>query len=154
MTDTTMMNHILPANTPIYFDDFLTRDGGQLIQQMEAQRPTPLPATNIFETLEDIVIEIAAPGLGYDQLTVEATDSSLDIRYEPPGDEFEPITSRREWHNEFRPAAFRRVFEMNIDVADLPNFSGSATNGVIRFVIGKKESFRGRVAPMFPFSNN
>lgn len=150
MTNATK-NLTLPADTPLYFDDFITRDGWRTGRQSYPLQFVNLPATNVFETLDNFVIEIVAPGLSHEDLHIATTDSTLDIRYEPvQNSRFESLQTRRNWHTEYRALPFRRQFEMEEEAIDFSGMVVTSEHGRIQFVIPKKGDYRGRVAPFVP----
>ncbi len=144
----------IPANTPLYFDDFITRDGWRIGGQMMPIQITSLPAVNLFETHELFYIQIVAPGLVEKDLKIEVTENSLDVQYLPASNKFEPFDSLRYWHTEYRPKAFRRRFEVNPDAIAILDYKLTSENGIFTFEIPKMEAIRGKVAPVFGFSWN
>lgn len=144
----------IPANTPLYFDDFITRDGWKNGSRVMPMQMTTMPAVNIFETHEYFYIQLIAPGLSEKDLIIEASDNALDIQYLPPADNFEPFDTLRYWHTEYRPKSFRRRFEVNPETIAIIDFKLTVESGIFTFEIPKMEVIRGKVAPVFGFSWN
>lgn len=150
----TQKNLHLPAELPMYFDDFITRDKYKAAQRRLPVQISLMPATSLYETPEAFIIEMAIPGVSHDDLHFFTTDSSIEIRFKPESGGYEPYASRRVWHQEYRPEAFHRKFEFNPEMLDLDGLQVSSLDGVIRMELPKQASFRGRITPMEPFSLN
>ena len=144
----------LPAEQPLYFDDFITRDNWKKAQRRPPVQISPMPATNVYETENTIVIELVVPGLSHEDLRFFTTDSSVEVRYEPDNSAFEPFSSRRALHREYEPVAFRRQFDLNPEALEFDQLEVSSHNGIVRLEFPKREQFRGRVQPFSPFSLN
>lgn len=150
----TQKNLHLPAELPMYFDDFITRDNHKAAQRGFPVQLSLMPATSLYETPEAVFIEMVIPGISYDDLQFFTTDSSIEIRFKPEPGGYEPYASRRVWHEEYRPMAFQRKFEFNPEMLDMDRLEVSSLDGVIRLELPKQEPFRGRITPMEPFSLN
>lgn len=147
-------NQVVPAERPVYFDDFITRDNWKRGKEAYPMQFASLPATNIYENADFFIIELVAPGLSHEMLEISTEDSVLDVRYEYRDERYENMQTSRDWHREYRTAPFRRQFELNAEVADFSELQVSSNNGVVRFEIPKREDFRGKVLPAMPFSPN
>ena len=147
-------NRQLPAEQPLYFDDFITRNNWKTAHQQLALQLSPMPATNVYETERSFFIELVVPGLSKDDLLFFTTENSIEIRYEPDENDFEPYGSRRYLHREYRPMAFRREFQLNVDALDFDALRVDSVNGVVRIEIPKQERFRGILPLQEPFSWN
>lgn len=150
----TRNNLNLPAEHPLYFDDFITRDNWKKAQQQLPLQISPMPATNVFESENNLVIELVVPGLSHEDMLFFTTDHSVEVRYEPDSRAFEPFGSRRSLHREYHPVAFRRVFELNAEALDFDQLYIDSANGIVRINIPKREEYQGRIQPFMPFSLN
>ncbi|MBL7774562.1 MAG: Hsp20/alpha crystallin family protein [Saprospiraceae bacterium] len=146
-------NRQLPAQQPLYFDDFITRNNWKAAEKRLQLQLSPMPATNVYETEDHFVIELVVPGLTQDDLQIDVTDNSVDIRYEPDFSRFEPYGSRRYLHREYQHLAFRREFQLNAAALDLEALEVSSARGVVFVEIPKRQG-RGGVALQVPFSLN
>ena len=144
----------LPAEMPLYFDDFITRDNYKAAQRRPPVQLSLMPATNVYETAESFFIEMVVPGVSYEELEFFVTDRSIEIRYKPENGEYAPMNSSRVWHTEYHPAAFKRKFEFNPEIFDIDNLQVDSLHGVTRIEIPKQEAYRGRMTPLMPFSLN
>lgn len=144
----------LPAEQPLFFDDFITRDNWIQAQRRLPLQISPMPATNVYETEDALVIELVVPGLSHEDLQFFTTDRSIEVRYEPDTSAFEPFSSRRVLHREYQRVGFRRQFELNPETLDFDGLDVHSSDGIVRLEIPKREPFRGRVQPFFPFSLN
>lgn len=147
-------NRLLPAEQPLHFDDFITRDGWKLAQQQTGLQLSPMPATNIFETETAFFIELAVPGFSHEDLTFFTTDDRIEIRYEPDTAAFEPYGSRRTLHREYRPIAFQRIFQLNMEALDLDGLQVRSHDGIVQLEIPKRETHLGSLPLRVPFSLN
>ena len=150
----TQKNLHLPAELPMYFDDFITRDNFKAARRRLPVQISLMPATSLYETPESFIIEMATPGISHDDLRFFTTDRSIEVRYEPETGGYEPYGSRRIWHREFHLEGFQRKFEFNPEMLDVDQLQVSSTHGMIRIELPKQESVRGQVSPMEPFSLN
>jgi HSP20 family protein len=143
------------AETPVYFDDFLTRDLWRATTRLRTLRMVPLPATNIVETLDALVIELIAPGVSHEDIALRQTDRGLEVRFDSQMDQsFEPIGNRQVWRHEYLPGSFRRSFDLNAEALELDNVLLSSENGVVRLEIPKRDELRGMLMAPQPFSLN
>ncbi|MBK9338240.1 MAG: Hsp20/alpha crystallin family protein [Lewinellaceae bacterium] len=147
-------NRPLPANQPLYFDDFITRNNWTQTQRQMAMQLSLLPATNVYETETAFFIELVVPGLSHDDLTFFTTDDRIEIRYEPENSDFEPYGSRRSLHREYRLLAFQRVFQLNGEALDLDGLQVRSGAGIVQMEIPKREEHRGVLPLQVPFSLN
>lgn len=150
----TQNNRHLPAQQPLYFDDFITRDRWNAAQRQLPVQLSLMPAINVYETVDTFFLELVVPGVAMDDLQFFTTDRSIEVRYEPDASLFEPFGHRRVWSTGYRPAAFRRLFELNPEALDFDELRVSEYHGIIRFEIPKRPAFRGLVMPVTPFSLN
>ncbi len=144
----------LPAELPLYFDDFITRDNYKAARRRLPVQLSLMPATNVYETEDAFYIELAVPGLSHEDLEFFTTDRSVEVRYKPETGEYAPMGKRRSWHTEYRPIAFQRKFEFNPELFDIDRLQVHSHHGIVRIELPKREAFQGRVTPVMPFSLN
>lgn len=147
-------NRPLPAHLPLYFDDFITRNNWMKGQQEMPFQLSPMPATNVYETEKALHIELVVPGLSHEDLVFFTTEDTIEVRYAPDDHGFEVLGSRRNLHQEYRPVAFRRVFQINPEALDLDGLSVASGHGIVRVDIPKREEFQGALPLRMPFSLN
>lgn len=150
----THRNRPLPAEQPLHFDDFITRNNWTTARRQLALQLSPMPATNVYETETAFFIELAVPGLSHEDLIFLVTDDRIEIRYEPDDTAFEPYGVRRPLHQEYRPLAFQRIFQLNAEMLDLDGLQVVSNNGIVRMEIPKQENYRGMLPLRVPFSLN
>ena len=150
----TRINLQLPSEQPLFFDDFITRDNWKAAEGQIPMQVVPMPATNVIETEDVLVIELIVPGLSAEDLTFLVTDNSVEVRYEPDINSFEAFNSQRFHQREYRPMAFTRRYELNPQALDFDGLEVESDQGIVRIEIPKLEQFRGRVQPFMPFSLN
>ena len=102
-----------------------------------------LPAANVKETKEKIVIELAVPGMKRDNFRVELRNNILSISAEvqepQPNDEQESYT-----HLEFSYLSFNRSFTLP-DRAEVSKISARYNNGILFITVPKREE--GKIKP-------
>lgn len=103
-------------------------------------RPAPLtrPATDIFETDDDVVLVADMPGVGADdiEVTLERRVLTLRGRARPPAPE-----GYRQVYGEYRSGGFERAFTLSEDI-DRDAIRASTTSGVLRLELPKAASAR------------
>lgn len=143
------------ARAPLYFDDFITRDRWRAAKRSQTLRMVPLPATNMVETLDALVIELIAPGIEPENLHLRQTERGIEVRYDARIDpSFEPLGRTQVWRNEYLPGSFRRTFDLNTRALDLEQIEVTTENGIIRLQIPKQPEFSGQLMASWPFSMN
>jgi len=147
-------NRPLPAEQPLYFDDFITRNNWTTARRQPALQISPMPATNLYETETAFHIELAVPGLTHEDLIFMVTDDRIEIRFEPDDSAFEPYGTRRMLHQEYNPMAFQRIFQLNTEMLDLDGLQVASSNGIVRMEIPKQVAYRGLLPVHVPFSLN
>jgi len=149
-----LQNNSRQADARIYFDDFATRDAWEAAQRPANPQFSVLPATNIIETPDAFLIELVAPGLGVDDLSISVEGNEITVSYQPSDSRFENLHQRREWRSEYRSIPFERNFYLKGDLLDMAALRVGADHGIIRLTIPKKETARGAITPWMPFSSN
>lgn len=147
-------NRQLPAEQPLFFDDFITRNNWKAAQENFQMQLNLMPATNVYETEKAFYIELVVPGLSHEDLLFFTTENGIEIRYQPDEHNFEPYGSRRYLHREYRPAAFQRAFQVNTEALDFENIHIDSAKGVVRIEVPKQENYWGTLPLRVPFSLN
>ena len=130
-------NPLLPT-TPLFFDDFLTRDLFDWGYRNNSVTNTTLPAVNITETNDEFVVEMAAPGMKKEDFVIELENELLTI------------SSEKEERNEFKEddhytrkefsyQSFRRTFQLPKTVVEESKIKAKYENGLLKILIPKKE---------------
>jgi HSP20 family protein len=94
------------------------------------------PATNVKETDDAFVIELAVPGMNKDQFNVAIDNNMLTISAENKAEEKE--TTENYTRREFSFTSFSRQFHLPESV-DQKAISAAYTNGVLAVTLAKKE---------------
>ncbi len=140
----TVFGDMLPGIFNAFTTPLLSRD---LIQdffddtQLSARGGigTTLPPVNITETDNDLVIEMAAPGMDKKLFSVEVHENQLHIGYrKPDGDGDSGNTG---WRREFSFSSFDRTFTLPA-IVEGDQVSASYRDGILRVTIPKKEEAR------------
>jgi HSP20 family protein len=104
---------------------------------------TSLPATNISETDDDIVIEVAAPGMEKKDFKVEIQNDMLRIAYEKQTKDEQ--NNRNDWRREFNYESFDRSFTLPA-MAESEKVEATYQDGILKITVPKKEEARKKPA--------
>jgi HSP20 family protein len=95
-----------------------------------------MPAVNITEKPESLLIEMAAPGLKKEDFKIEMDGNMMTISAEKKEELKEE--KKNIWKREYNYTSFSRSFTLPENVAD-DNVSASYADGVLKLEIPKKE---------------
>ncbi len=95
-----------------------------------------LPAVNIIENEKDFELELSVPGRRKEDFNIEIDKAILVISYEMKTDEVE--NEKNYTRREFSQPSFKRSFTLP-DTISVDDIEASYENGVLRFVLPKKE---------------
>jgi len=121
-------NSLFPT-VPQLFDDFFTRDLFDWENRNHSFTNTTLPTVNIVENNDEFSVQMAAPGMSKEILTITSQKENLDELKE----------GERYTRREFSYQSFRRSFNLPKTVVDESKIKASYENGILRVIIPKKE---------------
>jgi HSP20 family protein len=99
------------------------------------------PTVDIYETKENIVVNVEAPGMSREQFGVEVKDDILSIRGERP---FEKDVTREQYHRIERAyGKFRRSFVLGVPI-NVDGISATYKDGVLEINLPKVEETRSK----------
>lgn len=106
-------------------------------------RRTALPAVNIIENEKDYRIELAAPGMGKEDMNVSINENDeLVVSFERHGEKQENVESHEKrgtyLRREFSLGSFRQSFVLPEDI-EKQNIAASMENGVLVVELPKKD---------------
>ncbi len=125
------------------FTRFLDDDWGSLFewsnQGFSSNNAMTVPSTNVIETNNDFIVELAAPGMKKEDFEILIENNVLKIK------------SQKETENktgddgnftlqEFRYQSFERTFTLNSKVVEDAKINATYTDGILRLVVPKKEN--------------
>ena len=123
------MNRMFDGNVPGEMGD----------EEIEAAAWTP--TVDIYETRENIVVNVEAPGMSREQFGVEVKDDILSIRGERP---FEKDVSSEQYHRIERTyGKFRRSFVLGVAI-QVDNISATYREGVLEIILPKVEETKSK----------
>jgi len=103
---------------------------------------TTLPAVNIHETNNDLVIEMAAPGMKKNDFRIELRGNEIFISYQKQQENEKNEKNRQtSWRREFAFESFERTFTLP-EIADGEKINASYQEGILKITIPKKEEAR------------
>jgi HSP20 family protein len=132
-------NSIRPFVGSELLQDFFNDDMGYMGRNIG----TTLPAVNIEETDNDLIIEVAAPGMNKKDFKVEVADNHLHIGYRKEAQN--QSNESNHWRKEFNFESFERNFTLPAMVEG-DKIEASYDNGLLRITIPKKEEARRKPA--------
>lgn len=118
-----------------FFDDNMGLGSGTI--------GTTLPAVNISETDNELVIEVAAPGMNKKDFKVEIADNQLHIGYNK--EHKKENNDHNQWRREFSFESFDRSFALPA-IVESDKVAASYTDGILRITLNKKEEARRKPA--------
>jgi HSP20 family protein len=118
-----------------FFDDDLAINRSSL--------GTTLPAVNISETDNEVVIEMAAPGMNKKDFKVEINDNQLHIGYNKENKTDNNENNR--WRQEFSFESFERTFTLPA-IVEGEKIEANYTDGILKISLPKKEEARRKPA--------
>lgn len=104
---------------------------------------TTLPAVNISETNNDLIIEMAAPGMNKKDFKVEINDNQLHIAYNRENKT--ENNDSNDWRREFSFESFERNFTLPA-IVESEKIEASYTDGILKIIVPKKEEARRKPA--------
>jgi HSP20 family protein len=119
-----------------FFDDTMNLQNGFI--------GTTLPAVNIVENDNELLIEVAAPGMRKQDFKLEANDNQLHISYRKK-EEQEEQSKRNEWRREFSFESFDRSFTLPA-IVEQDKIMATYQDGILKIAIPKKEEARKKPA--------
>lgn len=124
--------------TSSFFDDFLTRDLFDWSNWTE--NSNSIPRTNIMETGNEFVVEMAAPGLNKKDFQLELDNDMLtiEVKHDESNteDQFRNYTRR-----EFNYQSFKRSFYLP-NTVETDKIEAKYEDGILKLLIPKKEEAR------------
>ena len=137
----TKRNGSLINSLPSIFDDFLTKDLFDWSNSNYSMSGTTLPAVNVKETADSLVVEMAAPGMKKEDFKVELNNNMLTISSEVQ-QENENKEEDRYTRKEFSYQSFQRSFQLSREAVDADNIQAKYENGVLHLTIPKREEVK------------
>ena len=109
-----------------------------------ANLDSTLPSVNIINNPENIVVEMAAPGMKKEDFNIELNNNILTIKSEMR-DEVEE-NDENFMRREFSYQSFQRSFNLNNRVIDDSHIEANYQDGIVRLVLPKKEEAKEKPA--------
>jgi HSP20 family protein len=106
---------------------------------------TTLPAVNITETADDVIIEMAAPGMKKNDFKLEVDNDQLHIGYKKEKEVENENNQCNEWRREYSYESFDRTFTLP-SMVESDKVKASYTDGILRITVPKKEEARRKPA--------
>jgi HSP20 family protein len=128
---------------PKLFDDFFTRDLSDWSFNNFSGNDMTLPSTNIKETNDHFLVEMAAPGMNKNDFKIELDNETLKISSEKHL-ENELKENEHYTRREFSYQSFQRSFHLPKSVVDDSRIKASYQDGVLRIEIPKREEAKAK----------
>ncbi|NOY87168.1 MAG: Hsp20/alpha crystallin family protein [Deltaproteobacteria bacterium] len=112
-------------------------DTGRGDLEEEFESSTWAPPVDIYETQDDILVNVEVPGVDKDRISVEVKDDVLVIQGERP---FEKDVAREHYHRIERSyGRFRRSFILSVPV-QVDGIKASYQSGILEITLPKVEA--------------
>jgi HSP20 family protein len=118
-----------------FFDDTLNFGTGAIGRN--------LPAVNISETPNDLVIEVAAPGMKKKDFNIQIDGDQLHISYKK--EQKDENTETNHWRREFNYESFERTFTLPT-IVESEKIYAAYTDGILKISVPKKEEAKKKPA--------
>ena len=122
-----------------FFNDFFGNSFPSWDNTATVSRCNSHPASNIMETEDGFEIEMVAPGLSREDLSINLEDGRLTISSERPEEQTEGTDKSNFLMREFNYRDFSRSFIISEDVIDSSGIEAKMANGVLTVSLPKKE---------------
>ena len=109
--------------------------------RFEKQELTYSPATNVFESDTEIVLEILVPGYSKDQVELSVENNILIVKsklVEKEENESEESKSQKYSHVEFETRNFEKRFKLS-EKLNQEKIEAEVNNGILKIILAKKE---------------
>jgi len=104
-----------------------------------------MPSTNIKETSDQYVVEVAAPGLKKEDFSIQLDNNVLTIKSEIKT-EMESSNDEQYSLKEFGYQSFTRSFNLNNKVVDDSKIKATYQDGILSLILPKKEEAKQKPA--------
>jgi HSP20 family protein len=136
---------LFPA-IPSLLDEFLNRDWrDSSLGTWRSSAPT-LPAVNVREDSDELVIELAAPGMKREDFKVELDNDVLTISSEQQESDEASDQDGNYTRKEFSYHAFQRSFQLPANKVKGNEISAKYIDGILRVVVPKTEDAKRKPA--------
>lgn len=105
----------------------------QTVSQKQNQLPVVMPATDVFETDENVQILLEVPGVKMEDIDLQIENSTLTVQGETS---LEVPEGLKRSFSEFRQRCFRRSFELHHSI-NSEKVSASLSHGVLKITLPK-----------------
>lgn len=136
--NTIIKNATCAPQNRFWFDDFLTREVGDLFK--EKDQSSLIPSTNIWTDDSKIFLEMALPGIKKESVKIKVESNLINISSEEITQE--NSQERNFIRKEFGKASYSRSFKINQNLYDLNTIDASMENGILLISIAKREEVK------------
>ncbi len=142
------LNNVFPRlwdtfSRPLFSSDLVQDFFDDTINLATGSIGTTLPAVNITETDNDLVIEMAAPGMRKKDFKIEISENQLHISY--ANEQQREDDRNNQWRREYSFDSFERTFTLPA-IVESDKISATYTDGILRIAVPKKEEARRKPA--------
>ncbi len=125
---------------PSFFDDFFTKDIFHRPSINLSKLGTTMPAVNVSETEQALLVDVAVPGLNKEDIQVEFHQNVLTISSESKQEDETKDDDNTFTRKEFSYQSFRRSFTVAENLVDGDKIEARYENGVLHIVLPKMET--------------
>lgn len=133
----------LSTGFPSLFDRFFEGDMMDWTNSNYSTTNTTLPRVNIKETVDNFIIEVAAPGMKKDDFRIDYENGKLSV-----SSEVEEMNREGERYNrrEFSYQSFMRTFDVAQDIIESDKINAKYVDGILQITLPKREEIKPKPA--------
>jgi HSP20 family protein len=147
---TRFSNNLVPA-FPSLIDRFFEGDVMDWNNWNFAGSDSTLPAVNVKENDDEIMIEVAAPGLKKEDFKLDYDNGRLTISSEKE-EKFEEKEGEKITRREFSYRSFQRSFSVPETVVNVDKIAAKYSDGILKLTLPKREEVKPKPAKQIKIS--
>lgn len=137
---------------PALFSDFFTRDWLDSTLGSGRSWGNTLPRVNVKDTQDNVLIEVAAPGMKRDNFKVEIDNNVLTVSSHTEDTKEEKDDQGNYTRREFSYQSFQRSFTLPENQVKADKVSAKYVDGILHITIPKTEAAKTRSARQITIS--
>jgi HSP20 family protein len=147
---TRFSNNLVPT-FPSLIDRFFEGDLMDWNNWNFAGTDSTLPAVNVKENDDEIMIEVAAPGMKKDDFKLDYDNGRLTISSEKE-EKIEEKDGEKITRREFSYSSFQRSFSVPETVVDVDKITAKYSDGILKLSLPKREEVKPKPAKQIKIS--
>jgi HSP20 family protein len=137
---------------PTLFSDFFTKDWSDSTLDTGRSWGSTLPSVNVKDTKDNVLIEVAAPGMKRDNFKVEIDNNVLTVSSHVEDTKEEKGDHQNYTRREFSYQSFQRSFKLPENHVKTDEVSAKYVDGILHITIPKTDEAKTRSARQIAIS--